>query len=49
MNQTQDPALTPLMALGVLIGVILVLLGFVGLVILFGVTEIWAGFLFLLY
>ena len=49
MNQTQDPALTPLMALGVLIGVIAVLLGFVGLVVLFGVTEIWAGFLFLLY
>ena len=49
MNQNENPAMSPLLALGILAAVIAILLIFIGLVALIGVTEVWAGFLFLLY
>jgi len=49
MSQDKNPALSPLFALGVLAAVIAILLIFIGFVALTGVTEVWAGFLFLLY
>ena len=50
MSQNQEsPTVSPLAAFGVLLGVIAVILGFLGLVVLLSITEVWAGFLFLLY
>jgi hypothetical protein len=50
MSQNQEsPTLSPIAAFGVLLGVIAVILGFLGLVVLLSITEVWAGFLFLLY
>lgn len=50
MSQNQESAtLSPIAAFGVLLGVIAVILGFLGLVVLLSITEVWAGFLFLLY
>ena len=47
-NSESNP-LSSLAALGVLLAVIALILGFIGLVALFNITEVWAGFLFLLY
>lgn len=50
MSQNQEsPTLSPIAAFGVLLGVIAVILGFLALVVLLNITEVWAGFLFLLY
>lgn len=50
MSQTSETKpLSPLTALGVLLAVIALIAGFIGLVVLFNITEVWAGFLFLLY
>ena len=49
MSQNENPVLSPLLALGILAAVIAILLIFIGIVALTGVTEVWAGFLFLLY
>lgn len=50
MSQTSETKpLSPLAALGVLVAVIALIAGFIGLVVLFNITEVWAGFLFLLY
>lgn len=50
MSQNQEsPTVSPIAAFGVLLGVIAVILGFLGLVVLLSITEVWAGFLFLLY
>jgi hypothetical protein len=50
VSQNQEsPTVSPLAAFGVLLGVIAVILGFLGLVVLLSITEVWAGFLFLLY
>ena len=49
MSQNENPALSPLLALGILAAVIAILVIFIGLVALTGVSEVWAGFLFLLY
>ncbi|MDG0980907.1 MAG: hypothetical protein P8O79_14355 [Halieaceae bacterium] len=47
-NSESNP-LSSLAALGVLLAVIALILGFIGLAALFNITEVWAGFLFLLY
>lgn len=50
MSQNQEsPTLSPIAAFGVLLGVIAVILGFLALLVLLNITEVWAGFLFLLY
>ena len=50
MSQNQEsPTLSPIAAFGILLGVIAVILGFLALVVLLNITEVWAGFLFLLY
>lgn len=48
-QNSETKPLSPLAAFGVLLAVIALIAGFIGLVVLFKVTEVWAGFLFLLY
>ncbi|MGH6782543.1 MAG: hypothetical protein ACREB5_10630 [Sphingomonadaceae bacterium] len=43
------PAMSPLKGLGVLLGVIVVIAGFIAVAVALHLSELWAGFLFLLY
>ena len=48
-SAAEEIPMTPKLAFGVLLGVIVVVAGFVFLTVSVGVVEMWAGFLFLLY
>lgn len=48
-STTEETAMSPLVAVGVLLGVIVVVAGYLFLAGSLGVAEFWAGFLFLLY
>lgn len=48
-DETSDAAMTPLKGLLVLLGIVVVVAGFIALNTALGIHEFWTGFLFLLY